>query len=510
MQRQNAALLIILDGFGLRDENAGNAINHARTPNWDYYTKKYAFGAVDASGPAVGLPQGQFGNSEVGHLNIGAGRVVPQDISRIDAAIADKSFFGNAALKLAFSSVAHGASVHIMGLLSDGGVHAHINHMLCLIDMALEIKPLAHIWLHIFLDGRDTPPQSAIAFLEQLNAHIANNPKIGIATCSGRYYAMDRDKHYERLQIVYDAIMWSRSATITSNMLDVVKQSYLVGVTDEFILPAIMQGYTGVHDGDSIIVANFRSDRAIQLVDAIANPEFNAFTTKKVKLACITTMTCYDPRFLVEVAFPQTIINNTLGAYLSSLGLQQLRIAETEKYPHITYFFNGGNKAASAGEDWILVDSPRSVATYDEKPEMSLPEVTQKLVAAIKAQKYDFIVTNFANGDMVGHTGNFNAAVTAVEALDTALGQVIPTMLSYGGEVLLIADHGNCEHMFDEKIHQAHTQHTNNLVPCLYVGRPARIIAGGALRDVAPTLLKIYDIPQPIEMDGHSLIEFIS
>ncbi|HLX54379.1 MAG TPA: 2,3-bisphosphoglycerate-independent phosphoglycerate mutase, partial [Aquella sp.] len=370
---------------------------------------------------------------------------------------------------------------------------------------AVNIK---NVWIHVFLDGRDTPPQSAVAYLERLLGHIVKMPKVKIATCTGRYYSMDRDKRYDRLKLAYDAIMSAESEVRASDVIDAVRQSYADGVNDEFVLPIVIADYTGVKAGDSIIFANFRSDRAIQLTDAMTNPEFNHFATTKTELGCFVTMTQYDPRFLVKIAFPQVKVVNTLGEYLSSLGLKQLRIAETEKYPHVTYFFNGGKKEASPGEDWILVNSPRDVATYDEKPEMSLPEVTEKLVAAIESEKYDFIVTNFANGDMVGHSGNFGAAVKAVEALDVALGRVIPAMLNHGGEVLVIADHGNCEIMFDEETGQAHTQHTTNLVPCLYVGRKAHIIPNGALKDVAPTILKICNIGKPPEMDGHSLIEF--
>jgi 2,3-bisphosphoglycerate-independent phosphoglycerate mutase len=302
--------------------------------------------------------------------------------------------------------------------------------------------------------------------------------------------------------------MFAKADTCTTNVIDAVKQAYADNIHDEFILPFTLPRYTGAHDGDCMIFANFRSDRAIQLTDAIANPQFSAFATKQISLSSFVTMTEYDPKFLVKVAFSKITIENPLGDYLSGLGLKQLRIAETEKYPHITYFFNGGKKEASQGEEWILVNSPREVATYDEKPEMSLPEVTQKLVEAIELEKYDFIVTNFANGDMVGHTGNFNAAVKAVEALDKALGLVVPAMLKHGGEVLIIADHGNCEIMFDKNTNQAHTQHTTNLVPCLYVGRQARIKPGGALKDVAPTILDICNIKIPSEMSGNSLIEW--
>jgi 2,3-bisphosphoglycerate-independent phosphoglycerate mutase len=501
------ALLIILDGFGIRQEKQYNAISAANTPNWDYYTGNYAFGAIDASSFAVGLPKGQFGNSEVGHLNIGAGRIVHQDISRIDVAIEDKSFSATDAFNLAFDCAKSG-NLHIMGLLSDGGVHAHINHILALIDLANNVAHINQIWVHVFLDGRDTPPQSAIAYLERLLGHTIKFPKVRIATCSGRYYAMDRDKRYERLKLAYDAIMLAQSDTKTSDVIDAVKQSYINGINDEFVVPLVMSDYPGIQDGDSVIFANFRSDRAIQLTDAMTNPEFNSFATKKIKFGSFVTMTEYDPKLLVTVAFSKEIVANTLSEYLSNLGLKQLHIAETEKYPHVTYFFNGGKKGANPGEDWILVNSPRDVATYDEKPEMSLPEVTDKLITAIESEKYEFIVTNFANGDMVGHSGSFSAAVKAVEALDVALGKIIPIMLEHGGEVLVVADHGNCEIMFDEDAKQAHTQHTTNLVPCLYIGRKADIVPNGALKDVAPTILKILDIPEPPEMSGHNLIKF--
>ena len=509
MQVIKKALLIILDGFGIRDNPDYNAISQAHMPNWQYFTNNYAFGAIDASSEAVGLPGGQFGNSEVGHLNIGAGRVVMQDITRIDSSIQDKSFFNNPVLLEALNNTIS-KTVHIMGLLSDGGVHSHINHILALIKLANANPQINKIWLHLFLDGRDTPPQSAIKYLEIIHKNIALEPNVAIATISGRYYAMDRDKRYDRVEYAYNAIILGQSDNNGTDALDVVKQSYQAGINDEFVKPCVLNGYTGVNAGDSIIFANFRSDRAMQLTDAITNPEFSHFIHKKLKLSRFVTMTSYDPEFKLPVAFLPNIVRNPLGEYLSSLGLLQLRIAETEKYPHVTYFFNGGIKRPSAGEDWILVNSPRDVTTYDQKPEMSLPEVTDKLLNAITSEKYDVIITNFANGDMVGHSGNLNAAIKAVEAIDVALGKIVPEMLNHNGEVLIIADHGNCEEMFDYVSKQPHTQHTTNLVPCLYIGRNAIIKDGGALKDVAPTLLEICDIPKPPEMDGHNLIAFES
>jgi 2,3-bisphosphoglycerate-independent phosphoglycerate mutase len=509
VQPLKKVLLIILDGFGIRSEATFNAIQHAVTPNWDNYQKSYAFGTLDASGTVVGLPPGQFGNSEVGHLNIGAGRVVQQDITRIDCAINSGAFFTNPALLEAVTTAVSG-NVHIMGLLSDGGVHAHIKHIFALIELASKAENVHTVWIHAFLDGRDTPPQSASQYLTLLNRLLHQFPKAKIATLSGRYYAMDRDKRYDRLQLAYEAIVAARSATaVNGDALDVLHMAYANGTSDEFVKPCVIGNYPGIQAGDSVIFANFRSDRAIQLTEAMISAEFDHFKRKEVSFAAFVTMTEYDAKFKVKVAFPANIIYNTLGEYISNLGYKQLRVAETEKYPHVTYFFNGGRKDPYPNEDRILVASPRDVATYDLKPEMSLPEVSEKLVQAIHTNQYDFIITNFANGDMVGHTGNFNAAIKAVNALDRALGQVVSAMLTQGGEVLIIADHGNCEEMFNAKVQQVHTQHTTNLVPCLYIGRAAEIKPGGSLQDVAPTLLAMSGLSQPQEMTGTNLIKLI-
>lgn len=500
-------LLIILDGFGLRDDASFNAIANAHTPNWNNYINKYVFGAVSASGLAVGLPDNQFGNSEVGHLNIGAGRIVQQDITRIDASIKNNTFNNNPVFVNALNSTTS-KCLHIMGLLSDGGVHSHIEHIFALIKMAQQSIAIERVWLHLFLDGRDTPPKSASQYLEALDKLIATCSKVKVATISGRYYAMDRDKRYERIKLAYDAIINGFSNLHTQNSSLGLLAAYERGENDEFIQPQVLPGYAGVNDGDSIIFANFRSDRAIQLTDAIVNNNFTGFERKKLQLSNFVTMTCYDNRLNTEIAFTPIAISNTLGEYIATKGLHQLRIAETEKYPHITYFFNGGRKEPFANEDRILISSPRDVKTYDQKPEMSLPEVTQKLVAAIKEDRYDFIITNFANGDMVGHSGVLEAAVKAVNAIDIALGQAIEAMQSTGGEVLIIADHGNCEEMFDTKINQPHTQHTTNLVPFLYIGRYAKVKSGGSLQDVAPTLLAMSGLDMPWEMTGHNLLEF--
>ena len=502
-------LLVILDGFGLRAEEKDNAVVKAKMPNFDRLTKTYAFGAINASAEAVGLPEDQFGNSEVGHLNIGAGRIVMQDITRIDSAIRDNSFYSNKVFVDGLNTTTSGV-VHIFGLLSDGGVHSHIEHIFALIRLCEQNSNIKHIWTHAFLDGRDTPPRSATKYLKNLQEVLDNSPKTKVATISGRYYSMDRDKRYDRVKLSYDAIMSADSLFHADNMLAALDAEYSLGHNDEFVRPYVMPFYHGVKEGDSIIFANFRSDRAIQLTDAIISPGFSGFQRQNIKLSNFITMTRYDSRFDVKIAFPPNSIQNTLGEYIANLGLHQLRIAETEKYPHVTFFFNGGRKEPYPNEDRILVDSPRSVATYDLKPEMSLPEVSDKLVNAIKSEKYDFIITNFANGDMVGHSGILSAAILAVEALDEALGRVVEAMQSIGGEVLVVADHGNCEEMFDYVSNQAHTQHTSNLVPCLYIGRQAHIKSGGALKDVAPTLLFMSGLEKPDEMTGHNLIELNS
>ena len=500
-------LLIILDGFGIRNNKDFNAIENAKTPNLNFYHENYACGAIEASGPAVGLPQGQFGNSEVGHLNIGAGRVVEQDITRIDNAIANGEFFRNKEFSNALKeTTSH--TVHIMGLLSDGGVHSHILHILALIKLVNDDPNVNKVWLHVFLDGRDTPPQSATKYIDELDAYIKDYPKVAIATCSGRYYAMDRDKRYDRLELAYNAIVLAKADKTSDTLLECLKAEYKDGHKDEFVYPHVISGYDGFQSGDSVFFANFRSDRAIQLTDAIVSEDFKGFSREKVKLAAFVTMTSYDPKFNVSIAFKQNSIHNSLGEYIASLGLKQLRISETEKYPHVTYFFNGGAKTPFLNEDRILVDSPKEVATYDLKPQMSLPEVSDKLVDAIKSGKYDFIITNFANGDMVGHTGNYDAAIKAVETLDIALGSVVKAMQEIHGEVLIIADHGNCEEMYDYVSHQEHTQHTTNLVPFIYIGRKATIKAHGALKDVAPSLLAMGGLDTPHEMTGHNLIEF--
>lgn len=501
-------LLIILDGFGLRTNCDFNAVANAKKPNLDYYMANYAYGEINASEEFVGLPKGQFGNSEVGHLNLGAGRVVRQDISKIDHDISIGEFQKNSVFLKAFTDSPTG-DVHIMGLLSDGGVHSHQNHIFELIKLANQEPTVRKIWIHAFLDGRDTPPQSALKYIADLEDVIYNNPKAKIATVEGRYYAMDRDKRWDRVELAYNAIALALGDSSSSCPKDAIEASYANGINDEFFKPCIFNNYAGIRAGDSIIFANFRSDRAIQLTQVLTDVKFDGFKREFITLANTVTMTKYNDKINTLVAYPPVKIENTLGKYLETLGLKQLRIAETEKYPHVTYFFNGGEQQAFMGEDRILVDSPRDVATYDLKPEMSLPLVSEKIVEAISSAKYDVIITNFANGDMVGHSGNLDASIKAVEALDKYVGVIVDAMQSSGGEVLIVADHGNCEEMFDYNSNQPHTQHTINLVPCIYIGRSnCSVRTGGSLQDVAPTLLTMMNVAIPDEMTGRSLVIF--
>ncbi|MFA5171646.1 MAG: 2,3-bisphosphoglycerate-independent phosphoglycerate mutase [Sulfuriferula sp.] len=507
------ALLIILDGFGCRKCNTDNAIAQAHKPNWDKYWQQYPHTLIQASESAVGLPSGQMGNSEVGHLNIGAGRVVYQEFTRIDLAIKGTSFFTNPALKRAVDlALENDRALHILGLLSDGGVHSHERHIYAMLAMAANAG-LKKVYVHAFLDGRDTAPKSAELYLSNLQAKI-NELKVGqIASIIGRYYAMDRDNRWARVQTAYDLITQGKADFSATDALSGLAQAYARGETDEFvkatsIVPAGTQP-VHVEDGDSIVFMNFRSDRARQISRPFIEPDFNEFERPYApKIADFCTLTGYSDDFNVSVAFPPEKIRNGFGEHIAKLGLKQLRIAETEKYPHVTFFFNGGEELVYEGEERIMVPSP-NVATYDMKPEMSAFELTDKLVEAIESKHFDAIICNYANADMVGHTGNLQAAIKAIEALDVCLGRVIPAMLAAGGEVLITADHGNAELMLDEVTRQAYTAHTTNLVPLLYIGnRPAQLINAGALEDVSPTLLNIMGVKQPEEMTGKSLIQY--
>jgi len=505
-------MLIILDGFGYRPESAHNAIAAASKPNWDRLWETFPHTFIHASEAAVGLPTGQMGNSEVGHLNIGAGRVVYQEYTRIDRAIQTGHFFDNYVLRDMLEKVRNnGATLHVFGLLSDGGVHSHEGHIHAMLDMAVQMG-VQKISVHAFLDGRDTPPKCAEVYVQRLQDKLRALGKGCIASISGRYFGMDRDKRWPRVQVAYDLITLGEAEYHATSALEGLHMAYERGETDEFVKPTTIhragEPAPRMEDGDAIMFMNFRSDRARQLTKAFLVPEFDGFERKYLpRLSGYCTLTHYSDEFDVPVAFPPERIRNGFGEYIASQGLRQLRIAETEKYPHVTYFFNGGEETVYAGEDRVLVKSP-PVAHYDEQPEMNAYEVTDKLVAAIESRKYDAIICNYANADMVGHTGNFEAARAAIEALDVCLGRVVSAMQAIGGELIITADHGNAETMLDEVTRQPHTAHTTNVVPFVYVGRPARLAETGALEDIAPTLLKMMGLPQPREMTGDALVEF--
>ena len=504
-------LLIILDGFGHRDDEDHNAIKNAKMPHWNRLWDKYAHSFINASEEFVGLPKGQMGNSEVGHLNIGAGRIVQQDLERINTSITSGDFFKNASLISAFKSLKeNGKALHLLGLFSDGGVHSHLDHFYAMLKIAKQCE-LKNVYIHPFLDGRDTPPKSALHFIEQLESHIKDIGVGKIASISGRYYAMDRDKRWPRVELAYNALTLG-SPIHSKNAADAIHEGYERNETDEFIKPTSIHDENEkaitIQDNDAVVFMNYRSDRARQITDALLQDNFSAFVRqKKIKISDYFTLTQYNQNDKKSsVIFQQISVNNSFGEYISKLGLKQLRIAETEKYPHVTFFFNGGNETVYEGEDRILVPSPQ-VATYDLQPEMSAFEVAQKLGNAIQSKKYHAIICNFANADMVGHTGNLNAAIKAMEVLDTCIGQVVNAMESIGGEVIITADHGNAELMEDYENKQVHTQHTTNVVPFLYIGRKARIKPNGRLSDIAPTLLHLMGEKQPSEMTGQNLIQ---
>ncbi len=505
-------LLIILDGFGHREECDNNAICQARKPHWNFLWGTAPHTTIDASDKWVGLPKGQMGNSEVGHMNIGAGRVVYQDFTKIENAIETGEFQKNPVLLKAIETGGKNA-LHILGLLSTGGVHSHESQIHALVDMAAAAG-VKNIYVHAFLDGRDTPPKSAEPSLVALQKKFDANNAGRIATICGRYYAMDRDKRWERVKPAYDLITQGKSDNWAASATDGYVLADLRGESDEFVLPTaiVPPGSKPVrmNDGDAVVFMNFRADRARQMTAALTDASFDGFAREhQPKLGYFCTLTAYGDDFAaIPAAFAPQTINNGFGEYLAAQGLKQLRIAETEKYAHVTYFFNGGVETPYAGEERIMVPSPK-VATYDLQPEMSAREVTAKLVDAINSRKYNAIVCNFANGDMVGHTGNLEAATRAIEVLDECIGKVVTAMRDIGGEALITADHGNAETMLDTESKQAHTAHTTNLVPLVYVGRKATMAQGGALRDVAPTLLKMMGVPQPREMTGKPLIEFV-
>ncbi|MBZ0222686.1 MAG: 2,3-bisphosphoglycerate-independent phosphoglycerate mutase [Dokdonella sp.] len=509
MARPKPVLLLILDGWGHREEIAHNAIALANLPNWRRLLRECPHTLIDTFGEHVGLPHGQMGNSEVGHMNIGAGRIVYQDLTRIDAAIADRRFFDNAALVCACDAArAHDGTLHVFGLLSPGGVHSQEEHILALLDLARE-RGLARVAVHAFLDGRDTPPRSARASLERLAAQCARLGNAKISSVTGRYYAMDRDQRWDRVQLAWQAIALAQADHHAADALAALDAAYARGENDEFVKPTVIAGGAAVKDGDAIVFMNFRADRAREISHAFVDAEFSGFARSRVpQLSAYVTLTEYEQGLVADsaIAFPPQSMENTLGEYLAGLGLRQLRIAETEKYAHVTFFFSGGREAPFAGEERILVPSPK-VATYDLQPEMSCPELTDKLVAAIGSGRFDFIVCNIANPDMVGHTGVESAAIAAAEAVDVALGRIETAIRAAGGELLISADHGNLEQMVDDN-GVPHTQHTVGPVPLVYVGRAARL-RHGALRDLAPSVLALMGLPQPAPMSGHNLVEFI-
>ncbi|MBQ6116968.1 MAG: 2,3-bisphosphoglycerate-independent phosphoglycerate mutase [Oscillospiraceae bacterium] len=494
--------LIIMDGFGLTAPSSTNAVSLARTPVLDRLVKEYAHTTLSASGLDVGLPDGQMGNSEVGHTNIGGGRVVFQDLPRISRAIEDGSFFRNEAyLKAMDACLEKGTTLHLYGLLSDGGVHSHITHLYALLRMAKE-KGLEKVRVHCFLDGRDVSPTSGKGFVAALRDKCAEIGVGSIATVMGRYYAMDRDKRWERLQLAYDAMVYGEGIQ-NSDPVDAVAQSYAAGITDEFMEPVVCDPAGTISDNDSIIFFNFRPDRAREITRAIVDPDFDGFQREYFPTTYICN-TEYDASMPnVTVAWPRIRVNNGLGEYLSSLGMTQLRIAETEKYAHVTFFFNGGVETQYPGEDRVLVASPK-VATYDLKPEMSAYEVCDKCVERIRSGSYDVVILNFANCDMVGHTGVLEAAVKAVETVDECVGRVVEATLEMGGIAMITADHGNAEQMAQED-GSPMTAHTTNPVPFILCGAGTEL-RPGRLADIAPTILDVMGLACPPEMDGKTLI----
>lgn len=498
-------ILMILDGFGIAPEK-GNAIKAANKPNIDKLFAENPVTQIGASGMDVGLPDGQMGNSEVGHTNMGAGRIVYQELTRITKTINEDKLKENEAIVNAMDkALENGTALHLMGLLSSGGVHSHITHLYGILELAKK-KGLENVYIHTFLDGRDVPPSSAAEFMDEL---LAKTKEIGVgkvATVSGRYYAMDRDNNWDRVEKTYAAMVYGEGEKAECPVC-AVKNSYDKGITDEFVVPVVVEGGAQVKPNDSIIFFNFRPDRAREITRTFVDPDFKGFERKNgffpVNFVCMTQYDATMPN--VDVAFKPQALKNTLGEYVSNKGMTQLRIAETEKYAHVTFFFNGGVEKQYEGEDRILVKSP-AVATYDLQPEMSAYEVTDKLVPAIESGKYDMIILNYANCDMVGHTGVFEAAVKAVEAVDTCVGRVVEAIKKMGGVALITADHGNADKMVDAD-GSPFTAHTTNPVPFCVVGYDCQLREGGRLADIAPTMLQIMGLEQPAEMDGVSLIK---
>jgi len=511
MKNKRPVALIILDGFGLSEFPEGDATRTANTPTIDWLWENCPHATLTASGEAVGLMEGQMGDSNVGHLNLGAGRIVYQYVALISKSIREGEFFRNEPLLLAVNHAkTHGTKLHLMGLVSPGGVHSHSTHLYALLKLAKD-HSLEQVYVHAFLDGRDVPPSSAKEYLAELEAEMDQIGVGEVATISGRYYAMDRDNRWDRVEKAYAALTEGKGRIATSSSA-AITYAYEHGETDEFVIPTVIvdqqqQPKAKIGRNDAVIFFNFRADRARELTWAFTNDEFTGFERPGGKLdLCFVTMAQYDANVQAPFAYPPQNLDNTLGEYLSKLGLKQLRIAETEKYAHVTYFFNGGIEKPYSGEDRKLIPSPK-VATYDLKPEMSAPEVTEAVVDLINEDLYDLIVLNYANGDMVGHTGVMEAAVKAVEAVDTGLGKVLAAIKEKNGQAIITADHGNAEQMVDPVTREPHTAHTTNLVPIwLFNADPCLKLKAGILADIAPTLLELMGIAQPSEMTGTSLI----
>ena len=503
-------MLMILDGFGIAPKSDGNAVEAAKKPNFDALVEKYPHTELQASGLEVGLPEGQMGNSEVGHLNIGAGRIIYQELTRITKEIKEGGFFKNESLNLAIENAKkNNSALHLMGLLSDGGVHSHIDHLKGLLQLAKKAE-LQNVYVHCFMDGRDVAPSSGKDFIVELENYMKEIGVGKIATVSGRYYAMDRDNRWERVELAYNAMVLGKGETATS-AVEAIERSYHDNKTDEFVLPTVVmedeKPVTTIKNGDSVIFFNFRPDRAREITRAINDKQFDGFNRETLNLTFVT-MTQYDKTLEgVSVAYRPESYSNTLGEYVASKGLNQLRIAETEKYAHVTFFFNGGVEKENEGEDRALIASPK-VATYDLKPEMSAYEVTDELINRLDSDKYDMIILNYANPDMVGHTGVISAAVKAVETVDECLGKVINKVLEKDGSVFITADHGNAETMIDFSTGNPFTAHTTDPVPFVWVSNhtEGKGLKEGKLADIAPTMLTEMGLEVPAEMTGESLI----
>ncbi|MBA6413900.1 2,3-bisphosphoglycerate-independent phosphoglycerate mutase [Parahaliea sp. F7430] len=507
---KQTTLLIVLDGWGYREDPRDNAIANANTPVWDRLWANLPHTLVSGSGLDVGLPAGQMGNSEVGHMSLGSGRVVYQNITRIDQAIADGSFNTNLAYTEAIDrAMDRGGAVHILGLLSPGGVHSHEDQVLAAVRLAAK-RGATRVYLHAFLDGRDTPPRSAADSLAKADALFKELDCGRVASIVGRYYAMDRDNRWERIEEAWKLLTRAEAPFHAESSEAALAAAYERGENDEFVQATLVGGSNAaISDGDAVLFMNFRADRARQLSRAFVDADFNDFDRRSVpQLADFVCTTEYDASLNTACAFPPESLDNVLGDYLAQQGKTQLRIAETEKYAHVTFFFSGGREELFEGEERIMIPSP-DVATYDLKPEMSAPELTDKLVEAIASKRFDLIVCNYANGDMVGHTGVYEAAIKAVEALDACLGRIEAALLEHGGQALITADHGNCEQMLDYESGQLHTQHTTEHVPLVYIGERVSALdpKGGILADIAPTLLALMDLEQPKEMTGRNLAQ---